>query len=317
MFFFCSEGESKMNMLAPLAPEPSARPAPRSAAVEAVEAVLALPEEELDYARAKVALDAIVDPGADIEWTMAELARLTETARALAGDAPSELETLRAVRVLLYEPGAWNDFRPYAYDMSDPEGTHLPNKLLHNYLRNRLGQCVSMPILFLILGDRLGLDLSLASSPDHFFVRFAAPDGRVWNLETTSGALPARTDWYRENGPISDRALETGFYMRSLPRREAVAMMAIIVVEHLYKAQCWSEASGVCEPILAICPRSCALVMAAEVYGRMHMAEFEERYPIPFLIPEHARARKLMLMRNNSLYAAAERLGWQPDAEPL
>ena len=103
----------------------------------------------------------------------------------------------------------------FDYDMSDPDGARLPNKLLHNYLRHRLGQCVSMPILFLILGERLELNVALARAPAHFFIRYTAPDGKAWNLETTSGAHPARLDWFRQNMPMSERALESGLYMRA------------------------------------------------------------------------------------------------------
>lgn len=56
-----------------------------------------------------------------------------------------------------------------------------------------------MPILFLILGDRLGLDMALASAPLHMFVRWRDSSGRTLSLETTSGAHPARDAWFRHN----------------------------------------------------------------------------------------------------------------------
>jgi hypothetical protein len=71
-----------------------------------------------------------------------------------------------------------------------------------------------MPILFLIIADRL--DVALVCAPNHIFVRYAAPDGHVFNLETTSGAHPARLDWFRQEMPMSDRALSSGLYMRSI-----------------------------------------------------------------------------------------------------
>ena len=260
-----------------------------------------------------MALDQLVDPAADVDWTLGELDRLTQTAVTMAGEQPSEVEKLRALRSLIYEAGAWNDFLPYAYDMSDPDGAHLPNKLLHNYLKNRLGQCVSMPVLFLILGDRLGLNVALAHAPNHFFIRYAAPGGAVWNLETTSGALPARAEWFQQQMPMTRRALETGLYMRSLGKREAVAEMARTVVEHLGREERWGDAAAVCALILRAAPRSTALVCAGSAYGHMLKAEFEDKYPVPFLIPQRLHARRLMLMeRNNSLFAAAEQLGWEP-----
>jgi regulator of sirC expression with transglutaminase-like and TPR domain len=302
-----------MNMLSFHPSAPRARQAKPTDMVRSVQAVLCAPEEELDYAASKVALDLLIDPAADAGWTLSEVDRLTASARRLAGPNPAEQDKLRAVRTVIYESGPWNGFRPFAYDHSEGGAWHMPNKLLHNYLKNRLGQCVSMPILFLILGDRLGLNLALACSPNHFFVRYTAPGGQVWNLETTSGADPARVEWFQQNMPMTDRALETGYYMRSLPRREAIAMMATTVCEQLGADRRWSELAAVSELILEISPRSPALIQASSAYGRILQAEFEDKYPIPFLTPQHLLWRRLMLMeRNNSLIAAAEHLGWQP-----
>ena len=91
-----------MNMLTPSVPDHRGWLAARRPDVaRAVQAVLCAPEEELDYARSKVALDLLIDPAADAEWTFAELGRLTAAARTLAGSRPTEQDRLRAVRTLI------------------------------------------------------------------------------------------------------------------------------------------------------------------------------------------------------------------------
>jgi len=59
--------------------------------------------------------------------------------------------------------------------------------LLQRYLTTRRGNCITMPILFLALGQRLGLTMTLAEAPLHVFVKYTDDDGAVWNLEATSG----------------------------------------------------------------------------------------------------------------------------------
>jgi regulator of sirC expression with transglutaminase-like and TPR domain len=291
-------------------PGASAEPA----AAAAVRAVLALPDQELDYARAKVALDRIVDPAIDADATLAELDRLADNAWRLAGHSPTESAKLAAVRTVIYESGPWNDHRPFAYDHSDPLGHHIPNKLLHNYLATRRGQCVSMPILFLILADRLELDVALAEAPEHIFVRYTDRAGRVFNLEATSGAHPARTEWFRKCLPMSDRAVESGLYMRTLSRREGVALMATTAAEYLSSEGRHEELIAVCVLILEHHPRAgVVMVVQGSAYGALLQREFEQKYPIMYLIPAHLRARYLLLReRNNSLIEAAEALGWEP-----
>jgi len=277
-----------------------------------VRAILSRPEAELDYAEAKIALDRLVDPMADREALRPELDRLTESARRLAGpDAPAGVR-LGAVRKLIYESGPWNGHRPFAYDHSDPDGTHVPNKLLHVYLERRLGNCVSMPILFLILADRLGVDIALARAPLHILLRHRLPDGRIVNIEATSGGHFTRDEWYCQNFPMSERALASGLYMRSLSRREAVTLMASTVLEQLAREERFEEAIAVADAILEQDARAGeALVHQSSAYGRLLDREFTRAFPIPYLIPERLRSRRLMLIeRNTSLLAAAEALGW-------
>ena len=90
-----------------------------------------------------------------------------------------------------------------------------------------------MPILFLIIADRLGLNVGLCSAPEHMFVRYTDQSGRVLNIEATSGGHPARDSFIRENFPMSDRSIESGLYMRTLTKRESIAMMASTLIEHL------------------------------------------------------------------------------------
>jgi hypothetical protein len=55
--------------------------------VTVVRAVLDRRDDELDYAMAKLAFDQLIDPSVDTEAVLAELDRMTETARELAGPA--------------------------------------------------------------------------------------------------------------------------------------------------------------------------------------------------------------------------------------
>lgn len=167
---------------------------------------------------------------------------------------------------------------------------------------------------FLILAERLGLDVTLVQAPLHIFLRYRSPGGHIVNLEATSGGHPARDEWYRQNFPMTARALESGAYMRSLDRRESIAVMAMTVLEHLLGENCFDEAIGIARLIADRNPRDVhGLLAQGFAYGRLLQLEFEERYPVPYLVPEALRLRRLMLAeRNNSLMAAAEALGWRP-----
>src|SRR6266571_525499 len=163
-----------------------AQDAPLSAPAT-VRSVLATPDPEIDFAKAKLAF---------------------ETVTRMAGPSPSNRAKLTAIRRYIYESGDWNDRRPFQYDMTDPKGQKLSNRLLASYLDTRRGNCITMPILFLILADRMHLPVALSRAPLHFFIKYIDDvTVQTVNLETTSGGYPARDSWIREQMPMTYQAI--------------------------------------------------------------------------------------------------------------
>jgi tetratricopeptide (TPR) repeat protein len=65
------------------------------------------------------------------------------------------------------------------------EATNPDDLFLHTVLDERRGYCLSLSVLYLAIGERLGLPLHGVVVPGHFFVRY--DDGRTrFNIETTS-----------------------------------------------------------------------------------------------------------------------------------
>lgn len=277
--------------------------------VAAVRDLLGQSDEDLDFAPAAAAVDRIVDPAANPAATFVQVNRLAEAARHIAGPIPSEERTLSAIRTVLHRPGPWNGGRPFFYDHGAYRSPGL--KLIANYLRTRRGNCVSMPILFLILADRLGIDIGLALAPSHLFVRLKDGGGREINLEATSDALPARDAWLRQERGINDRSIASGLYLRKLSRRESVAAMALTVVEYLMAEHRYEEALQATDIILQHSPRN-ALAMAHQGQACFHLVTgYLEKYRSVVLIPPPLRPRyDFLLRRNGEAFEAAGAMGW-------
>lgn len=290
----------------------TAQPASSPAAI--VREILSRPDEQLDYGRAKLAFDRIIDPSIDADATLARIDRLAREAETLAGANASPAAKLSALRRVIYESGPWNEGHPFSYDHADPLGRNVRNKLISTYLATRRGNCVSMPILFLIAGERMGLDLVLSTAPLHIFLRYTDESGHVINLEATSGALPARLLWFRKNLPMSDRSIESGLYMRTLTRREAVAHMASTVVDFLMREHRFQEAADVAEVILRNYSRDgYTMIKLGTADAELLRIEFVERFPSPAAIPASQRERYAALVQGNRrAFQEAEALGWEP-----
>jgi regulator of sirC expression with transglutaminase-like and TPR domain len=286
----------------------------QSPPAETVRDMLSRPEARLGYLDAAIAFDRLIDKDSNTPATKTMVARLVDAARQMAGPKPSDTYKLAAVRQAIYVAGAWNYDRPFRYDLDDPLGTNVRNKMLSTYVRTRKGNCVSMPALFLIVADGVGLKVGLAAAPLHQFVRYTDPAGGEHNLEATSGGLEARLEWYRTNLPMSDRAIQSGIYMRTLGKRETIAVMAGSVLDFLIDQRRFQEASDLADVMIAVNPRDAyAMVKKGHASGEMVQAEFVAQYPNPALIPPHLRGRYAMVAAVNAkAFRDAEALGWAP-----
>lgn len=96
-----------------------------------------------------------------------------------------------------------------------------PNDLfLHTVLAKRTGYCLSLSVLYLAIGERLGLPLHGVVVPGHFFVRY--DDGQIrFNIETVAkGAAPTDEHYVRKyNVPKGDRH---SIYMKNLNKIETL-----------------------------------------------------------------------------------------------
>lgn len=279
-----------------------------------IASILAGTESQLDYARTALAIDALIDPAANLQASEAMIARLVDAARQMAGPNPTDVYKLAAIRKAIYAAGPWNYNRAFTYDQADPLGQVLKNRLISTYIQTRQGNCVSMPILLLIVADLMDLKVHLGTAPLHLFVRYTDPQGVDHNLEATSGGHEARTDWYRQKLPMTDKALESGIYMRTLSKRESIAEMANVVLDFLVEQRRYQEAVEVADAILKVNPREAyTMVKKASAIGGILQTDFIDKYPTPALIPPALRVHyQALAQENERLFKAAEALGWEP-----
>lgn len=222
------------------------------------------------------------------------------------------------MRRVLYDPGPWNWGRPFSYDHADPYGVDLRNKLLGTYLATRRGNCVSMPVLQLLVAERLGLNVSLSTAPLHVFMRYTNPtNGRSIAIEATSGGNPTRENSYHEKMGVTDAQVASGIYLSVLTKRESIAVMASTVVEWLMSKERYAEAIEVADVLLEYYPKDVHAVLSrGSAYGELLRTEFVERYPTPAAIPPALRSRyQLLISRNAAAFQQAEAWGWAPANE--
>ncbi|MEX3010526.1 transglutaminase family protein [Hoeflea sp. TYP-13] len=274
---------------------------------------------KMNYTSAKLQIDALIDPSTNVGATVDTLDEMSGTVRKMLTTIPIEeadksVERLRALKAFLYQPGHWNSFEPFQYDLNDPFGERIENKLLATYLETRQGNCVSMPILLLVLGERLDLDLTLSTAPLHVLVKYTDDGtGKTYNLEATSGAGFTRDTWYQKKSPMSEVAIKNGVYLKKLSRRETLAVMATTVLEFLLEQDQREEAIAVADVLLEAFPtHAYAMVKKGTAYYHLLNENILEPFPDPKSIPKELRPLADFCYNQNQMaFQKAEALGWQ------
>ena len=284
-----------------------------------IKALIEQPENSIDFAKAKLEIDKIIDPSINVDENIKKLDAIVTAINRMLPSGSSSSDKMQALKKYLYEPGAWNNYQAYQYDFNDPMGTKIANKLLPTYLATQKGNCISMPFLFIVLGQRLGIDVTASPAPSHVFVKYTdSVTGITYNLETTSGANPSRNAWYQETMKVTDAAIKNGIYLSKLSKQETLAVMATELAEHYFGQQEYEKAMMISDVILKYYNRDVdVMIMKGSLFYKLLYKHYVNKYPRPNLIPVDERPYYEFLSINNlHWFQKAESLGWrQPTQE--
>lgn len=276
--------------------------------LQPLRAQFALPNDRIDYAEAKLAVDKLIDPTTDVVAVREALGRWESAVRINAPSGATVRQTFDALVKTLYEPGPWNQHRPFAYDLDDPLGMKPETKRLSTYLATRKGNCISMPILVVILGQRLGLPVALTIAPEHVLVKFADETQQAWlNFEATAGGFKSDVSIEQDTG-ITAKAIENQLYLRPLTPREGLGVIASTLMEHYGKERNAEALMEVADLAFAVNPRDPVAILSKGNAFYLQTQRFVERYPKPSDIPNGHAAEYLHASRENFAWFAAEYL---------
>jgi regulator of sirC expression with transglutaminase-like and TPR domain len=125
--------------------------------------LLARDEAEIDLARACLLIAADAYPGLDVEGYLGEIERLAARLRGRLAPGDGAEERVLALNQLLFDELGYSG---NAGDYYDPR-----NSFLNEVLDRRTGIPLTLSVLYLEIGRRIGLELEGVSFPGHFLVR--------------------------------------------------------------------------------------------------------------------------------------------------
>ncbi|PKP20329.1 MAG: hypothetical protein CVU05_09335 [Bacteroidetes bacterium HGW-Bacteroidetes-21] len=211
---------------------------------------------------------------------------------------------------------------PFSYDFNDIWGhQNWTNMFVTKLLETKKGNCHSLPFLYKILADEIGVKAHISVAPNHFYIKHQNKANGWYNTELTSGMFPI-DGWLMASGYIHLDAIVNQLYMQALNDKQMIALCLIDLAKG-YEKKLGSDANSdfilkCCDTTLKYFPNYInALILKAETKKKIFealMARHQATYPSQVLnLPEAESIFNDMTV----LYSKIHELGYRKMPEEM
>ena len=142
----------------------------------------------------------------------------------------------------------------------------------HGMLKSKLGYCMNLSLLYLIIGDQLDLPLYGVALPNHFFIRYDSGDDRI-NIESTELGASYPDSFYENRFGVKFDA-KTPFFTQNLNKKQSLGAYLSNIGMVYHKNTRPQKAIFYLKPSTKINPLSIeAHNNLANIYGEMKQHE--------------------------------------------
>ena len=178
------------------------------------------PEPALDLARAALLVAAASDPHVDVDGKIHTLDSWAEALRARLDPEWNNLQKLARLRSFVFDE---LKFRGDTEDYYSPS-----NYLLHEVMERRLGIPLTLSIIFMELGWRIGIPFEGVGFPGHFLVRLPGEPRDLLLDPYKRGMTVHREDCRRMLREVSGGKLELGDeLLASVSKHDMIARLLL------------------------------------------------------------------------------------------
>jgi regulator of sirC expression with transglutaminase-like and TPR domain len=144
---------------------------------------LAGPEaESIDLLRAALTIARLDEEDLDVEAYVKHVERMASEVKAKLGSEATEGQKLAALNDFLFQDSGFHGSRTDYY--------HRANSYLSRVIDDREGLPITLSVLYMELGSRLGLRIEGVGLPGHFVVRHVPQEGEVQLVDVFEGGQP-------------------------------------------------------------------------------------------------------------------------------
>ncbi|WNI35924.1 hypothetical protein [Chryseobacterium sp. SG20098] len=212
-------------------------------------------------------------------------------------------------------------YKPFTYDFEDVFGhKELSNLFVSKLLDTQKGNCNSMPYLYKIIAEELGVDANLALAPNHIYIKHNIKSIGWFNTELTSGIFP-QDSWLMASGYIHLDAIQNGVFMKALNNKESLALLLVDLAnayERSYPENDGSFSLKCAERAIQIHPYLAnALILQAETHKKQFQRLMKEQNTKDIQsILSNPKAKELFDLMNKE-YAHIHKIGYRSMPEEM
>jgi hypothetical protein len=170
-----------------------------------------------------------------------------------------------------------------------------------------------MPVLFAILGQKLGLPVTLSTAPMHEFAKFRKDNGQWQNIEVTSYGTISDLH-YQEQMAIPPLAMANKLWLQTLTRKQSAMVILETLVEFYHYTNQPERELTLTAWILHDYPQDMpALLYRGQAFVQLYKKRYE-KYGLPRNIPPAMRADAEEIGSSiNETFGKADALGWMDE----
>ena len=193
---------------------------------KSLENFLHIKEKDIDIAEVALNLTKEIRPRLNIKKYMAAINKMVFQIKHLmkgSNDPKSKIKVLN---------GYFH--KMFSYDLGDPIVLKEKNRFLTGLIDSKKGSCITLPLLYVILAQRLGLPMYPVLAPSHIFVRYVGKT--PVNIETTTNGRMISDEKYIEDFLIPPQSISSGAYMKRLTYKEYLSELIMVnAIEHFFR----------------------------------------------------------------------------------
>jgi hypothetical protein len=163
---------------------------------------------------------------------------------------------------------------PFTYDFDDFFGdVSWSQTFVSKLLKTKKGNCHSLPYLYKILCEELGVSAHLALAPNHLYIKHKSEKTGWYNTELTSASFPIDA-WLMASGYIRLPAIQHKTYMDTLSMQQSIALCLTDLANGYMKKYPFANNDFVlkCTSVVRKYYPHCinALLLESETYGKQY-----------------------------------------------